>query len=176
MEVNFALSDIFNLEKELKFGYLISMNYWLMKTEPQTFSIDDLKNSEKQSTNWDGVRNYQARNFMRDKMKKGDLVLIYHSSCKEVGIAGVAVVTKESHPDYSSIDKQSKYFDPKATKENPRWFMVTVKWEHSFQKIIPLNILKIQEKLKDLPLIKKGNRLSIMPVSESEYKTILNLA
>lgn len=151
------------------------MNYWIMKTEPDTFSIDDLKNSPNGSSSWDGVRNYQARNFMRDKMQLGDIVLIYHSSCKNVGVAGVAIVSKTSHPDLSALDKKSPYFDPKATKDNPRWFMVDVKWKQSLKRIIPLSELKNQSQLQDMALVKKGNRLSIMPISKRHYEVIIGL-
>ncbi|MFT6630187.1 MAG: putative RNA-binding protein with PUA-like domain [Bacteriovoracaceae bacterium] len=146
-----------------------------MKTEPQNFSITDLQNETNQSTTWDGVRNYQARNFMRDEMKKGDLVLFYHSSCKEVGIAGIAIVSKESHPDLSALDSKSKYFDPKATKDEPRWYMVDVKWKKTFKRIITLAELKENTQLQEMKLLKKGNRLSIMPVTKSEFNIILDL-
>lgn len=152
------------------------MNYWLMKTEPQTFSIEDLKNSPRMTSSWDGVRNYQARNFMRDQMKKGDQVLIYHSSCKNVGIAGLAEVVKESHPDLSALDPKSSYFDPKATKEEPRWYMVAVKWKKSFKDIITLSQIKAQPALSEMIITKKGNRLSITPVSKKEFEKILKLA
>ena len=146
-----------------------------MKTEPQNFSISDLQNETNKSTTWDGVRNYQARNFMRDEMKKGDLILFYHSSCKEVGIAGIAIVSKESHPDLSALDSQSKYFDPKATKDKPRWYMVDVKWKKTFKRIVTLLELKENTQLQEMKLLKKGNRLSIMPVTKSEFQIILDL-
>jgi predicted RNA-binding protein with PUA-like domain len=146
-----------------------------MKTEPQNFSISDLENEIKESTTWDGVRNYQARNFMRDEMKKGDLILFYHSSCKEVGIAGIAIVSKESHPDLSALDSQSKYFDPKATKDEPRWYMVDVKWKKTFKRIVTLAELKENPQLQEMKLLKKGNRLSIMPVTKIEFNIILDL-
>mgnify|MGYP003682949403 CR=1 FL=1 len=149
------------------------MNYWLMKTEPDTFSIEDLKN--KKISDWDGVRNYQARNFMRDDMRNGDRVLIYHSSCKNVGVAGIAEVIKESHPDYTCWDESSDYYDPKSTKDDPRWFMVTVKWIETFDRIIPLTEIKTNKQLQGMLLIKKGNRLSITPVKKSEYDLILKL-
>ncbi len=148
------------------------MNYWLMKTEPDTFSIDDLKRVKEES--WDGVRNYQARNFMRDDMKKGDLVFIYHSSCQVPGIAGIAVVSKESHPDHTAFDQRSKYFDKKSSKDNPRWFMVSVKFKKKFKDIIALSTLKEKSPLKDMKLLQKGNRLSIMPMTKKEYDYIMN--
>jgi predicted RNA-binding protein with PUA-like domain len=150
------------------------MNYWLMKTEPDTFSIEDLKNSPNQESNWDGVRNYQARNIMRDEMKKGDLVFIYHSSCKDVGIAGLAIVSKECHPDLSALDPKSPYFDPKATKEEPRWYLVTVKWKKTFKRLIPLKELKTYPEIKDMVLLNRS-RLSVQPVSKAEFDFILNL-
>lgn len=146
-----------------------------MKTEPSTFSIDDLKNCKNETESWDGVRNYQARNFMRDNMKNGDLVLLYHSSCKDVGIAGVATIVEESHPDLSSLDKKSRYFDPKATKEEPRWYMVAIKWKKKFSRIITLKELKEQNKLKDMVLVQKGSRLSIQPVTKIEFNFILKM-
>lgn len=149
------------------------MNYWLMKTEPDTFSIDDLKN--KVTSDWDGVRNYQARNFMRDEMKLGDQILFYHSSCKNVGVAGIAEVSKESHPDYTSFDPKSDYYDPKSTKEKPRWFMVSVKWVKTFKRVIPLSELKEHKELSEMLITKKGNRLSITPVTKKEFQFICSL-
>lgn len=146
--------------------------YWLMKTEPDTFSIEDLSNRPNKTECWDGVRNYQARNFMRDEMKKGDLVLIYHSSCKTPGIAGIATVSKESYPDHTCWDKKSKYFDPKSTQENPRWFMVDVKFKKKFKHFIPLTELKLHNELKEMVLLKKGSRLSIQPVTRDEFDYI----
>lgn len=146
-----------------------------MKSEPDIFSINDLKNRPQQTESWDGVRNYQARNFMRDQMRKGDLVLFYNSSCKEVGIAGIAQVVKESHPDLSALDKESSYYDAKATQDEPRWYMVAIKWKKTFKRIISLAELKKYQELKDLKLLQKGNRLSIMPVSQNDFEFILNL-
>ena len=147
-----------------------------MKTEPDVFSIDDLRAAKNQSTSWEGVRNYQARNFMRDQMKCGDQVFIYHSSCNEVGIAGLAEVSKEAHPDLSAQDPSSEYYDPKATKENPRWFLVDVKWRKTFSKTISLKLLKESEQLSHMKLVQKGNRLSIMPITQDEFDFIMNLA
>ncbi|MDD4972975.1 MAG: EVE domain-containing protein [Bacteriovorax sp.] len=149
------------------------MNYWLMKSEPDVFSIDILKTKKK--SGWDGVRNYQARNFMRDDMKKGDMVLFYHSSCEVPGVAGLAQVSKESHPDPTQFDPKSDYYDPKATKENPRWFMVEVEFVEKFNSVVTLHTIKSIKSLENMPLVKKGSRLSINPVSEKEYKTILGL-
>lgn len=151
------------------------MNYWLVKSEPDAFSINDLKKASKQVEHWDGVRNYQARNFMRDEMKKGDLVLFYHSSCKEIGIAGIAKVVKESYPDFTQFDQDSKYYDPKASEDKPRWFMVDIKWVKTFKEVIPLKLLKECDQLKNMHLVQKGSRLSVQPVREEEFEFIKNL-
>ena len=148
------------------------MAYWLFKTEPDSFSIDTLK-AQKVSC-WEGVRNYQARNLLRDEVKLGDLVLIYHSSCKNVGVAGVARVVKESYPDYFAHDADSPYFDPKSTPDKPRWFMVDVEFVRKTHRLIPLSVMKSMPELSDMPLVKKGSRLSVMPVSESEWMAILD--
>jgi len=152
------------------------MNYWLMKSEPDVFGIDHLKKMPKQTEHWDGVRNYQARNFMRDEMKKGDLVFLYHSNCKNIGIVGIMKVVRESYVDFTAFDSESKYFDPKSTQENPRWYMVDIKFQSEFDRVISLNELKECAELCDMRLIQRGNRLSIMPVSESEWDFILSLA
>lgn len=146
------------------------MNYWLMKSEPDVFSIDDLKNKKK--SGWDGVRNYQARNYMRDDMKIGDVVLFYHSSCEVPGVAGLAKVCKESHPDPSQFDAKSEYYDPKATKETPRWFMVEVEFVEKFDRVITLTEIKDEKGLEKMPLVQKGSRLSINPVTNAEFKII----
>ncbi len=147
------------------------MAYWLFKTEPDTFSIDTLRT---QSTScWEGVRNYQARNMMRDEVKEGDLVLIYHSSCKKVGVAGIAKVIKQAYPDHFAFDPESDYYDPKSTPENPRWVMVDIEFVRKTERLIPLSVLKAMPELENMPLVKRGNRLSIMPVSDSEWQAIL---
>ena len=150
------------------------MNYWLMKSEPDVFSIDNLKTKKK--SGWDGVRNYQARNFMRDDMKLGDLVLFYHSSCEVPGVAGLAKVSKTSHPDPSQFDSKSEYYDPKATKEAPRWFMVEVEFVEKFDQVVTLTEIKNTKGLDKMPLVQKGSRLSINPVAASEFKIINSLA
>ncbi len=150
------------------------MNYWLMKSEPSVYSIDHLKRDKK--THWEGVRNYQARNFMKNDMKVGDLALFYHSNAKEIGVVGIAKICSNAYPDYFAFDKNSKYFDPKSTKENPRWFMVDVCFVKKFKKIISLLELKKNQKLKNMKVVQKGTRLSIQPVSENEFKEILNMA
>lgn len=149
------------------------MNYWLMKSEPDVFSIDDLK--KKKFTGWDGVRNYQARNFMRDDMEIGDTVLFYHSNAEIPGVAGLAKVSKTSHPDPSQFDAKSEYYDPKATKENPRWFMVEVEFVERFDHVIALSVLKVTKGLEAMPLVQKGSRLSINPVTKEEFKIITNM-
>jgi len=149
------------------------MKYWLMKSEPDVFSIDHLKSKKK--SGWDGVRNYQARNYMRDDMKTGDMVLFYHSSCEVPGVAGLARVCKESHADPSQFDSKSEYYDPKATKEAPRWFMVEVEFVEKFDRVITLSEIKEKKELSAMPLVQKGSRLSINPVTEKEYKSILDL-
>ncbi|MEF1288689.1 EVE domain-containing protein [Vibrio sp. M260118] len=147
------------------------MAYWLFKTEPDTFSIDTLRTQK--SSCWEGVRNYQARNMMRDQVKLGDLVLIYHSSCKKVGVTGIAKVVKESYPDHFSFDPQSDYYDPKSTPDNPRWFMVDIEFVRKTERLIPLSVMKAMPELENMPLVKRGNRLSIMPVTEQEWDAIL---
>ena len=144
--------------------------YWLMKSEPSAYSIDDLEKDG--ITQWEGVRNYQARNFMRDQMKIGDKVLFYHSNTNPPGIVGLAEVCKESYPDYFALDATSKYFDPKATEEKPIWMMVDVKFIKKFKKVISLEEIKNRPELANMLVIKKGMRLSIQPVSESDYNII----
>ncbi len=153
----------------------LGMNFWLMKTEPDVFSIDDLKNRGIEGEYWDGVRNYQARNYMRDQMKLGDLVLIYHSNANPSGVAGIGKISGECIDDLSSLDKKSKYFDPKATKENPRWVKIKIEFVNKFKNFVPLEILKNDKALENMPLVKKGSRLSIMPVSEFEFHNISKL-
>ncbi len=148
------------------------MSYWSFKTEPDEFSIDTLR--LKNVSCWEGVRNYQARNMMRDEIKVGDLVFIYHSSCKHIGVAGIAKVTKESYPDHFQFDAKSDYFDPKSDPDNPRWVMVDIEFVRKLDRLIPLAKLKSLPELSELPLVKRGNRLSIMPVSEQEWQTILD--
>lgn len=149
--------------------------YWLFKSEPETFSIDDLINLPKKTEHWDGIRNYQARNFLRDQVKKGDQVFFYHSNCKEPGIVGVVEVVKEAYPDHTALDAKSKYYDAKASSENPRWFMVDVKFKEKFEVPILLSEIKDNPRLKDLALVKKGNRLSILPVTKQQWQAILDM-
>lgn len=148
------------------------MNYWLMKSEPDVFSFGDLKNRPSQKEPWNGVRNYQARNFMRDEMKVGDLILFYHSSCEIPGVAGIAKVASAPYPDVTQFDKKSEYFDPKATNEVPRWFLVDVAFEKDLKNLVPLSELKTVKDLEEMRLLKPGNRLSILPVTRSEFELI----
>lgn len=152
------------------------MKYWLMKTEPGEFSIDDLQQWPDQIEHWDGVRNYQARNFMRDDMKLGDQVFFYHSNCDDVGIVGIAEVVKEGYPDFTAWDKNDKHYDPKTDPDNPRWMMVDIKFVNKFVKTISLKALKENSVLEDMRLIQRGNRLSVMPVEEKEWRAILSMA
>ncbi|CAV20317.1 MULTISPECIES: EVE domain-containing protein [Vibrio] len=148
------------------------MAYWLFKTEPDTFSIQTLR--VQKTSCWEGVRNYQARNMMRDDVKFGDLVMIYHSSCKKVGVAGIAKVTREAYPDHFQFDPESDYYDPKSSPDNPRWIMVDVEFVRVTERLIPLATLKAMPELSEMPLVKRGNRLSIMPVTEQEWQAILS--
>lgn len=151
------------------------MNYWLMKSEPSVFSIDDLKTIPDRTEHWDGVRNYQARNMMRDQMKVGDGAFFYHSNCKIPGIVGLMEVVREGYPDHTAFDSDSTYFDAKSDPDKPRWFMVDIKYLRHTKRVIPLAELKTQAALENMPLVRKGNRLSIMPVSETEWHFILSL-
>ncbi len=152
------------------------MNYWLMKTEPSAFSIDDLAKKSLQTEHWDGVRNYQARNMLRDQMQVGDQAFFYHSSCEVPGIVGVVEIVKSAYPDPSALNPNSKYFDSRSTAENPRWFMVDVKLIKKFHHVISLKELAHIPALSNMQVLRKGNRLSIMPVTIKEWHTILDLA
>ena len=149
------------------------MQYWLMKSEPGEYSIDDLKRDKVEP--WDGVRNYQARNMMRDDMKKGDLAFMYHSNCDEIGIVGIMTIARESYPDHTAFDLEDKHYDPKSDPENPRWFMVDVRYKRKLKRTITLSELRQQKKLDGLQLLKPGNRLSVMPVSKKHWNHILSL-
>lgn len=150
------------------------MNYWLMKSEPDCFSIDDLQKSPQQTACWDGVRNYQARNFMRDQMRLGDQVFFYHSNCTPPGIAGIAKVVREAYPDFTAFDPNSEHPDLSSSPDNPRWFMVDIQLVKKFKKEISLNQLKQFPELENMILLRKGNRLSVLPVSASEWMFICN--
>ena len=147
------------------------MRYWLMKSEPSEFSIDDLTAAPGKTTPWFGVRNYQARNFMRDQMRLGDLVFFYHSNCKEPGIAGIAEVCKQAYPDATQYDRKSCYHDPMATPQNPRWFNVDVKLVKK-TRFIRIKELRRHRELKTMRVLQTGNRLSITPVDPREWEFI----
>ncbi len=152
------------------------MNYWLIKSEPDAFSIDDLKSAPGRKDHWDGIRNYQARNFMRDDMEKGDLVLFYHSNCKQPGVVGIAEIVSGAYPDHTAFDANEKYFDPKSDPANPRWLMVDIRFVRKTRRLISLSELKTHmEQLENFALVRRGNRLSIMPVSREHWDFILSL-
>lgn len=148
------------------------MKYWIVKTEPTTFSIDDLKREG--VTCWNNVRNYQARNHLC-QMAVGDLVFVYHSSCDVPGVVGLAVVKKAAYPDPTQFDRKSEYFDPKATKENPRWFAPDLKFKKKFKSTVALNQIREVRGLAEMVLLKQGNRLSVMPLSDKEYELLIEL-
>ena len=152
------------------------MNYWLMKSEPDVFGIDDLKSRPDKTEPWDGIRNYQARNMIRDDMKKGDLAFFYHSNAKEIGIVGIMKIVKAGYPDHTAFDPTGKYYDPKSNPDNPRWYMVDVKFVRKFKRVITLDELKQHaDALDDMATLRKGNRLSINPVTEDQWNYILGL-
>ena len=151
-------------------------NYWLMKSEPDVFSIEDLDKAPKKTTFWDGVRNYQARNYMRDSMKVGDMVLFYHSNADPSGIAGIAEVVKEGYPDSTAFDAKDVHYDAKSDPKNPTWMMVDVKHVETFKKLLPLEELRKSAALKDMVLLQKGSRLSVQPVTEQQWQAVLKLA
>jgi len=151
------------------------MAYWLFKTEPSECSIDDFANAPDTAIVWEGVRNYQARNMLRDGVKTGDKVFIYHSSCKLIGVAGIARVVRSGYPDPSQFNSASVYFDSKSSKDKPRWVAVDLIFERKLPAIIPLDKLKSSAKLSELPVVQKGSRLSVMPVNEAQWQTIMQL-
>ena len=151
------------------------MKYWLMKSEPDEFSIDDLARAKNQTTPWFGVRNYQARNFMRDQMQIGDRALFYHSSCPEPGVAGIVEVSRLAYPDASQFDTKSPYYDAKSTRDAPRWLNVDVKLIRK-TKLVPLAQLRETPGLEDMVTLRPGNRLSITPVTAAEWRIIEKLA
>ena len=148
--------------------------FWLMKSEPLSYSIEDLERDK--TAFWDGVRNYQARNFMMQDMRPGDPVLFYHSNAKPPGVAGLAVVALPAKPDVTAFDKSSQYYDPRSTKDKPRWFAVTVRFKEAFPALIPLERLRGEPALKGMLVLKKGQRLSVQPVEKPHYDFILRLA
>ena len=150
--------------------------YWLLKSEPESFSIQDLAKSPKKTTCWSGVRNYQARNYMRDEMKIGDRVLFYHSSADPTAIVGTAKVVKAGYPDPTAWDTNDDHYDPAATPENPRWSMVDIQLDEVFKKPLPLEDLRKVAALKNMELLRKGSRLSVQPVTKEEFEAVLELA
>ncbi|HSQ68796.1 MAG TPA: EVE domain-containing protein [Steroidobacteraceae bacterium] len=153
------------------------MKYWLLKSEPDTFGIDDLETAPRSTTAWDGVRNYQARNMLRDEFRRGDLAFFYHSSCKEPGIAGIVKVVRAGYPDPSALDHNSPYFDPQSDPKSPRWYSVDVKLDRRIDPPITLKELRKRQRdaLKDMLLLRRGNRLSVTPVTVDEWNTILGM-
>lgn len=149
------------------------MACWLMKSEPDVYSIDDLQRDGREM--WDSIRNYQARNMMRDDMKIGDEVFFYHSSCKEPGVVGIARVASKPYPDPVQFDKKSRYFDAKSDKDNPRWILVDVEFVRKLKRNITLTDIKAEKSLEDMILVRRGNRLSIMPVEKKHWDKILSL-
>jgi predicted RNA-binding protein with PUA-like domain len=153
------------------------MRHWLMKTEPSTFGIDHLAGAPKKTTGWDGVRNFQARNMLRDEMKRGDEAFLYHSSTDVPGIAGIVEIAKAGYPDPTAFERGHHHYDPDSDPAQPRWFMVDVRLKRKFSRVITLQELRAHEKkqLKDMVLLRRGNRLSITPVSDAEWRFILSL-
>ena len=152
------------------------MKCWLMKSEPSVFSLQNLRESPNGTAEWEGVRNYQARNFMRDDMRKGDRVLFHHSAGKFPAIVGTAVVAREAYPDDTAWDPDSKYFDPKCDPQNPRWVMVDIRFGQAFERPLSLPELRENPLLKDMMLLRRGMRLSIQPVTQAEYEAVLQMA
>jgi predicted RNA-binding protein with PUA-like domain len=151
----------------------LKRNYWLLKSEPDCYSIDDLQRDG--STCWSGVRNYQARNYMRDEMKPGDGVLFYHSSTDPTGVAGLAEIAREGYADHTALDPKDDHYDPKATKENPIWMMVDVKFVKKYKEPIPLSMLKETPGLEKMMVTQRGSRLSVQPVTEDEWKIVTKM-
>ncbi len=153
-----------------------SGNYWLLKSEEEVFSIHDLAKAPKKTTYWDGVRNYQARNFLRDSFKLGDLIFFYHSNSEPSAIAGIAEVVKEGYPDHTAFDPDDVHFDPKSDKAKPTWYMIDVRHVETFKKPLPLELLRQIPGLSEMALLQKGSRLSVQPVTAKEWKIITDLA
>jgi predicted RNA-binding protein with PUA-like domain len=154
------------------------MNYWLMKSEPSVFGIDDLAAAPRRTASWDGVRNYQVRNMLRDQFAVGDLAFFYHSSCPQPGIVGVMKVVRPGYPDNTAFDPKHAHHDPASTAEQPRWYMVDVRLEQHFSRVISLDELRMHQakKLRDLLILRRGNRLSITPITKAQWQFILSLA
>lgn len=153
----------------------MAKQYWIVKSEPESFSIDDLAKAKNKTTYWDGVRNYQARNFMRDGMKLGDQVLFYHSNCEPTAVVGVCEVAKEAYPDFTAFDPEDPHYDPKSKKDSPAWMMVDLKFVEKFKHPVTLDEIKNNPKLKDMRLVQRGNRLSVFPVEKNEFEEIIKM-
>jgi predicted RNA-binding protein with PUA-like domain len=153
----------------------MSKKFWLFKSDPSEFSWEDLKKSKNQTTFWDGIRNYQARNFLRDEVKKGDGVLFYQSSTEPLAILGYCEVVKEGYPDHTQFDEESDHYFPSATQKEPVWFMVDIKLKHEFKKPVTLESIKANPKLKNMKLIQRGQRLSILSVTKSEWDEVMKM-
>jgi len=151
------------------------MNYWLFKSEPETFGIDALIRRPQKTEHWDGVRNYQARNMLRDQIKVGDQAFFYHSNCTPPGIVGIVEVVKSGYPDFTAFDPESNHYDPGSSPDYPRWFMVDVKFVKKFHQMITLDELKNHPELENMPVVRKGNRLSITPVTAREWEMIMDM-
>ena len=149
------------------------MQYWLMKSEPDTYSIDDLQSFG--VDHWDGIRNYQVRNFFRDSMQVGDKAFFYHSNCKQPGIVGTMEIASKAYPDFTAFDPSEKYFDRKSDPENPRWLMVDVRYLRHLDRMITLGELRQQKQIADMKLLQRGNRLSVLPLSKKEWQYILDM-
>ena len=152
------------------------IKYWLMKNEPEDFSIDDLMAAPEQITTWDGVRNYQVRNFMRDEMNPGDMAFFYHSNCAVPGIVGTMEIVSEAYPDHTAFDPSAKYYDPKSDPENPRWLMVDVQFRRKLENMVSLADLRAEKSLVEMRVLQRGNRLSVTPVTLAQWNRILEMA
>ena len=150
-------------------------HYWLIKSDPETLSFDEVKARPNSTVDWNGVRNYQARNFMRDELKKGDQVLFYHSQCKDTGVVGLAEVVRESYPDHTAWDKKHRYYDPKTDKKNPTWYMVDLKWKKVFKQTVTLAEMKATPALKEMRVVQRGQRLSVQPVTKKDFDRVCKM-
>jgi predicted RNA-binding protein with PUA-like domain len=151
------------------------MRYWQIKSEPDVFSIDDLAKEKKGTTCWDGVRNYQARNFLRDDFKKGDKVIFYHSNAEPPSAAGLCEVVREGYPDHTAFDPASAHYDPKSRKDSPAWITVDIKFIKKFPRSVSINEIRQNKKLQEMLLIQRGNRLSVMPLTKEEFEEIVRM-
>ena len=151
------------------------MKYWLIKSEPELFSIDDLAKSKDKTTYWDGVRNYQARNFLRDEMQIGDRIVFYHSNSEPSGAIGICEVVKAGYPDFTAFDPKDIHYDPNSKKDNPTWIMVDVKFIQKFERLVPISEIKGNNKLNKMQLVQRGNRLSVMPLTKSEFDELVKM-